>query len=302
VIRGGPLRSGLSSALPLLEHPRYEVFPAGNIEEAVAEWVPAGETVTVTASPTKGLDATLGLTERLAARGYRVVPHLSARLVRDEAHLAGIVARLKACGVDDVFVPAGDADPPHGRFDSALSLLEQLAAMGSPFARTGITGYPETHPRIHDDITIQAMWDKRKLASYIVSNLCFDPVTVRRWIRRVRARGVTLPLYVGLAGPVERARLLRMAAKAGASESARFLAGHTQWFLRFGTPGGYSPERLLGRLGPTLAAPAAEVAGLHLFTFNQVQQTEQWRRAVLARAPGPGGALMAPPLSRKTAR
>jgi methylenetetrahydrofolate reductase (NADPH) len=284
-LRAGPLRGGLAAAVPLLKRPRYEVFPAGGVEDAVAGWIPAGMTVTVTASPTKGLDATLGLTERLAGRGYHVVPHVSARLVRDDAHLADIVARLTASGVDDVFVPAGDADPPAGRFDSALSLLERLAEMGSPFARTGITGYPETHPRIDDDITIQAMWDKRRLATYIVSNLCFDPALLRRWIRRVRARGVTLPLYVGLAGPVERARLLRMAAKAGASESARFLAGHLEWFLRFGTPGGYSPERLLGRLGPALADPAARVEGLHLFTFNQVQQTEQWRRALLARAP-----------------
>jgi methylenetetrahydrofolate reductase (NADPH) len=288
------IRGGLGAAAPLLERPRYEVFPAGGVEDAVAEWIPAGMTVTVTASPTKGLDATLGLTERLAGRGYHVVPHLSARLVRDDAHLADIVARLTAAGIDDVFVPAGDADPPAGVFDSALSLLERLAEMGSPFARAGITGYPETHPRIEDDITIQAMWDKRRLAAYIVSNLCFDPATLRRWIRRVRARGVTLPLRVGLAGPVERTRLLRMAAKAGASESARFLAGHLEWFLRFGTPGGYSPERLLGRLGPTLADPAAGVEGLHLFTFNQVQQTEQWRRALLARTGDPARAQALP--------
>jgi methylenetetrahydrofolate reductase (NADPH) len=275
------LGGGLASITRLLESPRYEVFPAGGIEDAVAEWVPAGLTVTVTASPAKGLDATLDLTERLAGRGYRVVPHVSARLVADDAHLADIVARLTACGVDDVFVPAGDADPPAGRFESALSLLERLTEMGSPFARTGITGYPETHPRIEDDVTIQAMWDKRRHATYIVSNLCFDPVTLRRWINRVRARGVTLPLYVGLAGPVERTRLLRMAAKAGTAESARFLAGHTEWFLRLGTPGGYSPERLLSRLAAALSSPAANVEGLHLFTFNQVQQTEQWRRALL---------------------
>ena len=293
MIRGGPFRGGLASAAPLLENPRFEVFPARGVEDAVAEWIPAGMTVTVTASPAKGLDATLDMTERLASRGYRVVPHLSARLVHDGAHLADIVARLTACGVDDVFVPAGDADPPAGRFDSALSLLELLAEMGSPFARTGITGYPETHPRIDDDITIQAMWDKRRLAAYIVSNLCFDPATVRRWVNRIRARGVTLPLYVGLAGPVERAKLLRMAAKAGASESARFLAGHLEWFLRFGTPGGYSPERLLGRLGPALTTPAAAVEGLHLFTFNQVQQTEQWRQALLARLTRPGDPVRA---------
>ena len=143
------------------------------------------------------------------------MPHLSARLVRDDAHLADVAARLIASGVDDVFIPAGDADPPAGRFDSALSLLERLAEMGNPFPRTGITGYPESHPRIDDDITIQAMWDKRRLAAYIVSNLCFDPAMVRRWIRRVRARGVTLPIYVGLAGPVERTRRIQRRTVAG---------------------------------------------------------------------------------------
>jgi len=277
------LRGGLASVVPLLEHPRYEVFPASSVEDAVAEWVPASLTVTVTASPAKGLDATLDLAERLAARGYRVVPHVSARLVADDSHLAEIVARLLACGVDDVFVPAGDADPPAGRFGSALSLIERLTEMGRPFARVGITGYPESHPRIDDDITIQAMWDKRQHAAYIVSNLCFDPAVLRRWISRVRARGVTLPLFVGMAGPVDRTRLVRMAAKAGAAESARFLAGHTEWLLRLGAPGGYRPDRLLDRTGATLAAPASAVAGLHLFTFNQIQQTEEWRRSLLGR-------------------
>jgi methylenetetrahydrofolate reductase (NADPH) len=274
---------GLARVAPLLEHPRYEVFPASSVEDAVAEWVPPGMTVTVTASPAKGLDATLDLAERLAALGYRVVPHVSARLVADDSHLAEIVARLLACGVGDVFVPAGDADPPAGRFGSALSLIERLTEMGRPFARVGITGYPESHPRIDDDITIQAMWDKRRHAAYIVSNLCFDPAVLRHWISRVRARGVTLPLFVGMAGPVDRTRLIKMAARAGAAESARFLAGHTEWFLRLGAPGGYRPDRLLDRTGATLSSPASIVEGLHLFTFNQVRQTEEWRRSLLDR-------------------
>lgn len=275
---------GLAKAAALLEHPRYEVFPAAGVDQAVAEWVPAEMTVTVTASAVKGLDATLDLTERLTALGYQVVPHLSARSVRDDVHLADLVARLVACGVDDVFVPAGDADPPAGPFDSALPLLERLSEAGHPFARIGITGYPQSHPRIADDVTIQAMWSKHRHASYIVSNLCFDAATLRQWIGRVRARGVTLPLYVGLAGPADRTRLLRMAAKAGAAESARFLARHAEWLLRLGTPGGYRPERLLDRIGTTLAAPVSAVEGLHLFTFNQVRKAEEWRRTVLAHA------------------
>ena len=278
-------RSGLARVAPLLRAPRYEVFPGAGTEQAVLEWVPRELTVTVTASPARGLEPTLDLATSLAGHGYTAVPHVTARLVRDDGHLADIVARLTAAGISDIFVPGGDADPPAGRFHSALELLEQLAEMGRPFARMGITGYPESHPKIDDDITIQSMWDKRRHAAYLVSNLCFDPATLRRWITRVRARGVTLPLLVGLAGPVDRARLLRMAAVAGVSESARFLAGHTEWFLRLGVPGGYSPQRLLDRVSGTLTDPAAAVEGLHIFTFNQLRQTEDWRRQMLALTP-----------------
>jgi len=274
--------AGLKAASRLLANSRFEVIPTDSIEELVLEWVPKEVTLTVTASPTKGLEATIGLAERLRQHGYSVVPHISARLVVDNGHLDEIVARLVACGINDIFVPAGDADPPAGKFDSSLSLLVQLDALGRPIERLGITGYPQSHPNIDDDVTVQAMWDKRQFATYIVSNLCFDPAAVKRWIKRVRARGVTLPLYFGLAGPVERTKLLSMATKIGVGESARFLSGHAEWFLRLGTPGGYNPSRLLGRTGAALADPASIVEGLHVFTFNQVRQTEEWRRDVLA--------------------
>jgi methylenetetrahydrofolate reductase (NADPH) len=127
------------------------------------------------------------------------------------------------------------------------------------------------------------MWDKRRYASYIVSNVCFDAAQLGRWIGRIRARGVTLPLYVGLASPAERTRLLKMAAVAGASESARFITRHPSWILRFWLPGGYHPDRLLDRAAAVLTAPGSGVAGLHLFTFNQLQQAELWRRAALER-------------------
>ncbi|HYK33991.1 MAG TPA: methylenetetrahydrofolate reductase, partial [Streptosporangiaceae bacterium] len=203
-------------------------------------------------------------------------------LVRDRAHFDDVVARLAAAGVDDVFVPAGDADPPAGEFTSALDLLERLAEIGNPFARVGITGYPETHPKIDDDVTVQAMWDKRRHATYIVSNLCFNPAVLRRWIARIRRRGVTLPLLIGLAGPVERTRLMAMAAKIGVADSARFLSGHSSAIVRLSAPGAYRPERLLGSLGHTLADPTSLVEGLHIFTFNQVEQTETWRTHLLA--------------------
>ncbi|MGO8961077.1 MAG: methylenetetrahydrofolate reductase [Streptosporangiaceae bacterium] len=271
----------LARIASLLQAPRYEVLPTAAAEQEVLAWVPRDLVVTVTASPARGLEPTIRLTEQLAAHGYRAVPHLSARLVQDRAQLADIVSRLTAAGVSDVFVPAGDASAPAGQYEGALPLLADLTDMGKPFAHVGITGYPEHHPRIADDITIQAMWDKRRHASYIVSNLCFDPAVLQRWISRVRLRGVTLPLLVGVAGPVERTRLLATATRIGVGESARFLAGHGGMLVRLGLPGGYSPARFLAASAGPLSDPASAVAGLHIFTFNQLRQTELWRQRLL---------------------
>ncbi|MEU8841048.1 5,10-methylenetetrahydrofolate reductase [Streptomyces roseus] len=270
----------------LLRRVRYEVLPAKATEHKVLAHVPAGVPVTVTASPAKGIGPTLDLAVRLAGHGYRVVPHLPARQITDAGHLSDIVDRLVAAGIEDVFVPAGDADPPTGAYDAALPVLRRLGELGSPFAHVGITGYPESHPLIDDEVAVRAMSDKQPHATYIVSNLCFDPATLRQWLGRVRRRQVLLPVHVGVAGPVERAKLLSMATKIGVGESAKFLTRHPSWFLRFAAPGGYSPERLLRRSAPALGAPESGVAGLHLFTFNQIAETERWRRAMLDRLAG----------------
>jgi methylenetetrahydrofolate reductase (NADPH) len=261
---------------------RYEILPTAKIEAAVLESVPRETTLTVTASPAKGIEATLDLSERLTKQGYTVVPHLAARMIAGKSELAEIVDRLTTAGITNVFCPAGDADPPAGDYVGAVALLEDLTSMGKPFAEVGITGYPESHPAIEDDITIQSMWDKRKHATYVVSNLCFDADTIANWLKRMRKRGITQPVLIGLPGPVERAKLLSMATKIGVGQSARFLKTHAGAFARIAAPGGYSPEKFLQKSARYLGDPALGVAGLHLFTFNQVAETEAWRQGLMS--------------------
>src|ERR687893_2007037 len=108
-VRAGPTVS------ELLARSRFEILPLDGIEDQVLEHLRPDVKVTVTASPRKGLEATLELSERLARAGYPVVPHLSARLVRDRAHLEEIVARPLDAGIRELFVPAGGAAEP-GQF------------------------------------------------------------------------------------------------------------------------------------------------------------------------------------------
>jgi len=272
--------SAAATMVRLLENARYEVLPTASIEDVVLEHLGPDREITVTASPGKGLDATLDLAERLTGHGYRAVPHLAARMVRDKAELAEICDRLTGKGITRVFVPGGDADPP-GAYPDALSLLEALTDLGRPFEHVGITGYPESHPTISDDLTIQSMWDKRRYATHVVSNLTFDPDVLAKWVGRMRARGIMMPLLLGIPGPVDRTKLLSMATKIGVGESTRFLAKNKGTFARLAAPGGYTGERFLEKVAPALAPPEMLVEGLHVFTFNQVAATEEWRRKLV---------------------
>jgi methylenetetrahydrofolate reductase (NADPH) len=265
----------------MLTHARYEVLPTARIVEQVTTSVPTDVQVTVTASAAKGLEQTLATSEALRAAGFDVVPHLAARMVHGKAELEEIVARLSGIGVHAIFVPGGDAESQE-TYPDALALLEDLAAMGSPFDHVGIAGYPESHPTIHDDVTIQSMWDKRKYATHVVSNLTFDPAIIKRWVHRMRQRGVTMPLLMGMPGPIDRAKLLSMATKIGVGESTKFLVKQKGVMARLTAPGGFTGERFLTKCAPTLGEPEALVDGLHIYTFNQVAETEAWRQRLLA--------------------
>ncbi|OZM78035.1 methylenetetrahydrofolate reductase [Pseudonocardia sp. MH-G8] len=278
-----PPRPGVSPRQLLaraLRGASYEVLPFRSTEEAVVTHVPREVALTVTTTEAKGLERTLDLAESLSRHGYGVAPHLAARLVRDKAHLTDVVARLGEAGVTSAFVIAGDAPEPAGPFPDALSLLEALDALGRPFRSVGIAGYPEGHARIDDHLIEKALHRKAPHATHVLTQLCFDAATTAGWARSVRERGVTLPLRVGVPGVVSRQKLVRISAGLGLGQSARFLAKQQSMFWRFFLPGGYRPDRLVDRLAPALGGP---LHGLHVFTFNELEKTEAWRRDRIAR-------------------
>jgi methylenetetrahydrofolate reductase (NADPH) len=272
-------RAALAEAL---RNVSYEVLPFKSTEEKVLADVPREVALTVTTTEAKGLGPTLDLAAKLAGHGYSVAPHLAARLVRDDAHLVDIVAQLRDAGVDSAFVIGGDAPEPAGRFTDALGLLEALDELGHPFASIGIGGYPEGHGHISDEAIEQALERKAPHADQIISQLCFDAATTTSWARKLRARGVALPIRVGIPGAVNRQKLVRISAGLGLGQSARFLSKQQGMFWRFFLPGGYSPDKLIQALAPEFGRPEHALSGFHVFTFNELAGTEAWRREWLA--------------------
>ncbi len=270
-----PLRGALASA-------GYEVLPFRGTAEAVLAHVPRTVPLTVTASASKGTSATLDLTERLTAEGYRVAPHLSARMLRDAAELHEVVERLRAAGTTSVFVVGGDAKDA-GDFPDARSLLQALRESDHPFTDIGIAGYPEGHASLDAATLERSLTEKAAMAHHVVTQICFDPAAIVAWAREVAAMGVHLPVRVGVPGAVAREKLLRISAGIGVGESARFLRKQPGLLRRFFTPHGYDPGPVVDGLVGELGSPGHHLVGLHLFTFNDVAGTEAWRRRALRR-------------------
>jgi methylenetetrahydrofolate reductase (NADPH) len=257
----------------------FEVIPLKSVMDQVSA-IPPGSTVSVTASPAKGMKATVDLAIELQNQGYRAVPHLSARMIEGRRDLGTILKRLDDGGVSRAFITGGDAGQ-RGIYFDALSLLLDLAELGHPFFEVGITGYPEGHPAIPEDRLRKALMEKQAHATYIVTQMCFNPKTIVNWVNTIRADGVALPIKVGVPGAVEPARLLAIGARIGVGDSLRFVAKNRRALFRILRPGRYRPDRIiepLSRLGEGLG-----LTGIHVFTFNQVAPTVAWHNKALGR-------------------
>jgi len=272
--------SSRAALTTLLASPTFELIPLKNALDQAA-LLPSGATVSVTASPTKGLEATVALATQLRAGGFVVVPHLSARMVRDRDHLCDLAGALREGGVDRAFVVGGDEKEP-GAYPDGLALLRDLAEVGHPFREIGIPCYPQGHAFIADGPLLAALHAKAAFATYMTTQLCFDPVAISTWIAARRAEGLALPVHVGVPGVAEPQKLLALAARIGVADTHRFLAKNVRFVARLVRSGGfYRPDALLEGIAPTLADPAANVSGFHLYLFNAVEATETWRRAKL---------------------
>ena len=262
-----------------------EVIPLRSADEKLKA-IPEGATVTVTTSAKLGLDRTLEFAERVVRAGYNAVPHLSARQLTGSEELRRFTGRLGELGISQLYLIGGDATPPAGPYDSSLQVLEAMQHMDHGLSRIGVACYPEGHPKISDLALFAALSAKQPYATYMVSQLCFNPEVLVSWLRRVRAEGITLPLHIGLAAPMQVTKLIKLGPQIGVGSSVRYLAKQHGFIGNVLKGGAYQPESLLLEMGDAVTSPELGIDGLHLFSFNQVEETVGWQRKITAASSG----------------
>ncbi|MDH3680649.1 MAG: methylenetetrahydrofolate reductase [Acidimicrobiia bacterium] len=270
--------------LALVADMKYELVPLRSVDVAVAALPPASP-VSITCSPVRGIDATMQLTDHVRSLGHTAVPHLSARMVEGPDHAHRIARWLRTEAVGHAFLVGGDIESPAGPYHDATHFLRALLDAGPELTSIGVTAYPDGHPFIDDAALRQALHGKQSILSeagiacYAVTQMCFDPATVTQWLTTEREAGLTLPVHLGLAGVVDRKKLMTMGVRLGVGTSLRYLRKNRSAVGRLLTTSRFDPNTLLEPLSRSL--DALDIAGLHCFTFNQVASTVSWQRATL---------------------
>lgn len=258
----------------------FEVVPLKSLDEAI-EALPAGSEVSVTCSPVKGIAETMRLTDHLRTLGHTVIPHIAARMVEGPAHAAQVAAWLRTEEIGRLFLVGGDADPAGG-YKDAVAFLRDLLDAGPELHTVGVTAYPDGHAFISDaDLSAalhekQAILDEAGVAAYASTQMCFDPSKILDWLRTERVDGLTMPIHLGVAGVVDRTKLMTMGARLGIGASLGFLKKNRKAVGQLLTRSDYDPNALLKPLSGELESLG--FTGIHCFTFNQVAATEAWRQ------------------------
>ncbi|MFD2498311.1 hypothetical protein ACFSTI_04835 [Rhizorhabdus histidinilytica] len=130
------------------------------------------------------------------------MPHIAARMIEDEAHLAGLIGRLCGeAGVSQLLVIGGDAKQPRGPFAASTDLLSSPALAHPMVRRIAVGGYPEGHPWAGEallDAKIAAI-GALGVTAEVITQLCFDPV--RSWPGRGSSAPGTRRCRCGSASP-----------------------------------------------------------------------------------------------------
>ena len=194
----------------------------------------------------------------LTKSGFNPIPHFPARSIKNQSELKDFANRCKDGGVKQALVIGGSAQPI-GDFHCSLQLLETGLFEGW---KIGIAGHPDGSPDISDKDLEKAMNDKKPYADYIITQWCLDVESISAFLSKQ-----TLPVRVGITGPLKITSLLKFANIVGAKNSINFLKTNVTKALDLLKP--RDPNDIIEKLKDS-------ADNFHIYTFGGLKETNKW--------------------------
>ena len=230
-----------------------EIGPKTNLDT-----LPALKDVYITMLPGGDFKETAQQAINLVKKGFNPVPHFPARSMANEAQLKEYVTMCKDGGVKQALVIGGGREPM-GKFDSSFQLLETgyFEKM-----KIGIAGHPEGSPDISDEVLEKAMIDKKPYADYIVTQWLMQSEPIIDFISKQ-----SVPVHVGITGPMKISSLIKFANIVGAKNSINFIKSNFSRAIDLLKP--KDPNDILYKIN-------VHTKHFHIYTFVGLKETNNW--------------------------
>lgn len=269
------------SAQSVMSGPSLEM--TGKDVDALLAAVPKikpGTRVNVTFLGNENLEMRVTAAQAVHNAGLIPVSHVAARRMSSQEEFVEFLKTLREqVGSTHLFTVGGDPSEPMGPYASSLDLIRSGLPAEHGFTDISIAGYPEGHP----DITESELWsvleakvatlEEQGVSGTILTQFGFDVDPIHDWIREVRARGIDLPIRIGVPGPAGIKRLMNYAKRFGVSTSAGIARKYG--FSMTNLLGTAGPERLIRDLQAGLSPESGDVK-LHFYTFGGMETTAEW--------------------------
>jgi methylenetetrahydrofolate reductase (NADH) len=280
----------------LLASASVEVSSHGGQLDRLREQFSAGTEVTITFLPGDNFRTNVETATALRRAGFEPVPHVAAREIPSREALNDFVARLRSeADVRRVLLIAGDVAAAKGPFKSSRDVAATGLLQAHGIRRVSVAGHPEGHPYLDQATTFKGLEAWRDWAREtgirvdIVTQFCFEAAPILRFLGELDARGIKLPVIIGLAGPATPATLTKFALRCGIGNSMRALRGQIGRFGRLLVDTG--PDDVMRALEAAPREATASIAGFHVFPFGGLRKARNWLREYPASVPQPPQAV-----------
>jgi methylenetetrahydrofolate reductase (NADPH) len=277
---------------PDWEKPRSNMVDGYSLEmtakeiEGIKEAAPLirpGTQVAVTFLPGEELVQRVEAAVLVRELGFEPIVHLSARRIESEEQLDWYLGEITSkAGVKRVFIIAGDPPEPEGPYENSLQIIETGLLEKHGIEIVGVGGHPEGHP----NNTADELWDwmEKKIAAVrahgmtplVVTQFAFDDEAIIAWLKEMRARGIDVPVRLGVPGPAGIKRLLGFAKRCGVGASASVMKKYGISLTNL--IGSAGPDKLVALLDEGLTEETGRVR-LHLYPFGALTASAEWINA-----------------------
>jgi methylenetetrahydrofolate reductase (NADPH) len=245
-----------------------------------APFIRPGTQIAVTFLPGEEIEQRIEASCLVRELGFEPIAHVSARRITSHEELEYYLKETsERAQAKRIFVIAGDPPEPEGPFSDSLEIIETGLLEKYGYQVIGVGGHPEGHP----NNTPAELWDwmERKIAAIrahgmvplVVTQFAFDDDAIVAWLAEMRARGIDVPVRLGVPGPAGIKRLLGFAKRCGVGASASVM-------MKYGISltnliGSAGPDKLVDSLHRKLT-PAHGRVRLHLYPFGALTASANW--------------------------